>query len=98
MTPLFLECDASNNISRSTLISGQMDDDYTGVPRLTPHYIVNNLIPNAYTYGTPTGWIPGQQQISSQQTTYMHPNTYEVPISFPQQSQQGSGAMQHVSL
>jgi hypothetical protein len=50
-----------------------MDDDYTGVPRLTPHYIVNNLIPNAYTYGTSTGWIPGQQQISSQQTTYMHP-------------------------
>jgi hypothetical protein len=96
-----------------------MGADYIDVPPLTTHYTVNDLEPNAYTYGTSGGWISGPQQITllqtdlpssmnaapnvtfdpfqkipSLRTTYMDPNTYEVPISFPQQSQQGSGAMQ----
>jgi hypothetical protein len=70
---------------------------------------LNNVIANAYTYGTPTRWIPSPEQISSlqtnvppqmnaapsvgfdpfqqipsQQTTYMDPNTYEAPVYFPQ--------------
>jgi hypothetical protein len=45
-----------------------MDADYIDVPPLTTHYTVNDLIPNAYTYGTSGGWISGPQQISSLQT------------------------------